>query len=358
MYDQQFNPYGGNLAIVKGYFKSGKVLALGILYLLSVVLTFIMTSTASFVTIIYNVLDYLTSRGIDVPDQIRETIASSSASSAIFSSVISSIFPILTAIAFILIFVKSRNASETSSPITGVNILYVLSVISLVFAVIGVVLFALAYIGIFAVGVFASNRSNSEYTGAIIAVMVFLGLILIAYAVVAIIYYVSCKNFYRSVKRSITTPVLETKGAVPFGVFNIILAVFTFISMSSSLVVLPGVGGFLFVSGLINILINIFIAIIALGYNKYISGIKQGINTAPYGAAPYQAAPGTPYNMPDYNAPQPQNPPYADPVAPTNEHKEQQPYAEQPQPQAMYCPNCGAKTEPGAPFCSNCGTKL
>ena len=354
MYDQQFNPYGGNLAIVKGYFKSGKVLALGIFYLISVVLSFVFASSVSYSAIIYQMIDLLSRQGVNVPYQVMDQIAASTSSSAIISAVFSSIFPILTAIAFIIIFVKSRNASEASSPITGVNILYVLSMISLVFTIIGVVLFALAYIGIFVIGVVASNRNNSEYSGLIIAGMVFLGLILIVYAVLTIIYCVSCKNFYRSVKRSITTPELESKGAVPYGVFNIIFAVFTFISMSSSFIVFPGVGGVLFAAGLVNLLINIFIAIIALGYNKYITGIKQGINTAPYGAAPYQAAPGTPYNTPDYTAPQPQNPPYADPATPT----EQQPYTEQPHPQAMYCPNCGAKTDPGAPFCSNCGTKL
>ena len=355
MYDQQFNPYGGNLAIVKNYFKSGKVLALGIFCLISVVLTFIMTSTVSFTTIIYRVLDYLTSRGIDLPYQYREAVAASSASSAIFSAIISSIFPVLTAIAFIFIFVKSRNASETSSPITGVSILYVLSVISLVFTIIGVVLFALVYIGIFIIGVSAGNRINSDYSAVVIVGMVFLGIFLIVYAVVAIFYAVSRKNFYRSIKRSITTPELESKGAVPFGVFNIIMAVFSVFSIGSGFMVLPDLGGILLVSTIISMLVNIFFAIIALGYNKYITGIKQGINTVPYGAAPYQAAPGAPYNMPNYTAPQPQNPPYADPAAPTNE---QPPYAEQPQPQAMYCPNCGARTEPGAPFCSNCGTKL
>lgn len=354
MYEQQFNPYGGNLAIVKNYFKSGKVLALGIFYLISVVLSFIVTSTVSYVTIIYRVLDYLSSRGINLPPQYREAISASSASSAIFSAILSSIFPILTAIAFIIIFVKSRNASEASSPITGVSILYVLSMISLVFTIIGVVLFAISYIAVFALGVIAGNRYYPEYSGVIIAGMVFLGIFLIVYAVIAIIYAVSCKNFYRSVKRSITTPELESKGAVPFGVFNIIMAVFSVFSMGYSLVALPGSGGILFAASLISILINIFIAIIALGYNKYITNIKQGINTAPYGEAPYQAAPGAPYNMPNYTAPQPQDPPYADPAAPTNE--QQQPVADQPQ--AMYCPNCGAKTEPGAPFCSNCGTKL
>ena len=45
MYEQQFNPFGGNLAIVKGYFRSGKILTLGIFYVISIVLSFILTAS-------------------------------------------------------------------------------------------------------------------------------------------------------------------------------------------------------------------------------------------------------------------------------------------------------------------------
>ena len=367
MYEQQFNPFGGNLAIVKGYFRSGKILTLGIFYVISIVLSFILTASVSFSTLINSAIDYCTRQGISVPPEVRNAFLSQSASSAIISAAISSIFPLLTAIAFIILFAKSRNTSENSSPIAGATILHVLAVISLIFTIIGAVAGILVYVFVFIVGVSAVNNiasSNSSYstysqslTGGVVAIMVVLGVILLAYVFISIFYAVSCKNFYRSVKRSMTTPELENKGAAPYGVFNIIMAVFSVIYMIAYMVMAPSAAGIIFISSIVTILIHIFTAIMALGYNRYIKNQKVGINSAPYGAAPMNgapmnAAPAAPYNMPDYAAPQQQNPVYGAPVPPANEQSNPA------QPQAMYCPNCGAKTEPGAPFCPNCGTKL
>ena len=233
--------------------------------------------------------------------------------------------------------------------------------------IIGAVAGILVYVFVFIVGVSAVNNiasSNSSYstysqslTGGVVAIMVVLGVILLAYVFISIFYAVSCKNFYRSVKHSMTTPELENKGAAPYGVFNIIMAVFSVIYMIAYMVMAPSAAGIIFVSSIVTILIHIFTAIMAFGYNRYINRQKVGINTAPYGAAPMNgapmnAAPAAPYNMPDYAAPQQQTPVYGAPVPPANE----QPAPAQPQ--ALYCPNCGARTEPGAPFCPNCGTKL
>ena len=359
MYEQQFNPYGGNLAIVKGYFKGGKILTLGILYLISVVLTYIMTASVSFVTILYRLVDFLSKQGIKVPSQIKNVLLSSSASTAIATAIGSSIIPIITAVAFIILFVKSRNTSENSSPIAGATILHVLSVISLVFAIIGVVAIGIIYVVVFIAGVAAVNRYASSYTGGAVAILIAIGVVYALYAFITLFYATSCKNFYRSVKRSMTTAELENKGAVPYGVFSIILAVLSVFSMIYYIVISPSSAGIIFISYVVTILVYIFTAIMTLGYNKYINRQKMGINTAPYGAAPMNGAPmnatpAAPYNMPDYAAPQQQNPVYGAPVPPANE----QPTPVQPRPQAMYCPNCGAKTEPGAPFCPNCGKKL
>ena len=227
MYEQQFNPYGGNLSIVKGYFRSGKILTLGILYIISVVLTFILTASVSYTAILYRLVEFLSKSGISVPNQIIFILLSSSASTAIGTAIGSSIIPIITAVAFIILFAKSRNASENSSPIAGATILHVLAVISLVFTIIGVVAISIIYIVVFAAAVTAVNRYASSYTGGAVAILIFLGVIVAVYAFISIFYAVSCKNFYRSVKRSMTTSELESKGAVPYGVFSIISAVFS-----------------------------------------------------------------------------------------------------------------------------------
>lgn len=356
MYEQQFNPFGGNLAIVKGYFKSGKILTLGIFYIISVILTFILSSTISFTAIIYRMVEYFSSQGISVPSDVRNTLINSAAGSSIGTAIISSIIPILMAVAFIIIFAKSRNDSPESSPIAGVTIMHVLAIISLIFTIIGVVLVGIVYIILFIAGITAANRyssyssySSGAVTGGVVVVLVVLGIILLAYAFISIFYAVSCKNFYRSVKRSMTTTELESKGAVPYGVFNIIMAVFSVITMIVYMVAIPTAAAIIFISYVVTILIQIFTAIMTLGYNKYINQQKVSINTAPYGAAPMNAAPSAPYNMPDYASPQ--NPSF-------NNAAGNNPITGQGQPRASFCPNCGAKTEPGAPFCPNCGTKL
>lgn len=359
MYDQQFNPYGSNLSIVKGYFKSGKILTLAIFYIISVVFTIILNTSISFNTITYKVMEYLSQNGVDIPYEYRNALLSTSTASTIGTVLGSSIVPILTAVAFILMFVKSRNTAEDSSPIAGITIMHVLAIISLVFTIIGVVILGILYVIAFIASVTAvkSLSSGTSYsgsvTGSVTIIMVLIGIVYAVFAFLSIFYASSCKNFYRSAKRSITTSNLENKGATAYGVFNIIFAVFSFISMIVYMVIFAPYAGLVFSSYIVTILIQIFTAIVSIGYSKYINRQKNGINTAPYGGAPVQyAAPNSPYNAPAYANPQPSEPYTNSPAAPeTAEPKSAQP-------QAQFCPNCGAKTEQDAPFCPNCGTKL
>lgn len=352
MYEQQFNPYGSNLSIVKGYFRSGKVLTLGILSIVSVIANILMATSISYDALIYQLMSILSRQGVSIPPQARQALMSAS-TSTIVSVVLSSIFPILTAIAFILIFAKSRNSSEESSPIGGITILHVLAVISFVFTIIGVVLLGILYAIIFFAAVFTVDYYASDYTGSAVAVMIIVGIIYLIYAIISIIYAASYKNFYRSAKRSITTPNLENKGAVAYGVFSIILAILTLFSMVYGIIMFRASAGIVILAYVLQMLVYIFTAIVAIGYGKYINRQKNEINTVPYGGAAFTPAPEpTPmYNTPFYT--QQQNTPYNN--APRYEENAN---ANEPQPQAQFCPNCGAKTEPGAPFCPNCGTKL
>ena len=363
MYEQQFNPYGSNLSIVKGFFKSGKVLTIGILYIVSVVLTIIMNTTTSINVIIKQIIDFCNKNNIDVPEEARQALLNSTGASSAYTigSIIgASIIPVLSAIAFFIMFAKSRNASEDSSPIAGITIMHVLAIISLILTIIGVVVIFIFYIIGFIAAMAATKQYSSSHsygssvTGGVTVLLVLAGIILVAYAFITIFYAVSCKNFYRSAKRSITTSDLENKGAVPYGVFNIILAVFSFISLIISLVSFSRFtgAGIIICSNVVTILLQIFTAIFALSYNKYINNQKNGVNTIPYGGAPYNPAPAQaapPYNTPNYDYANPQSQaPYTDNPEPVSA----------PRPQAMFCPICGAKTEPDAPFCPNCGKKL
>ena len=352
MYEQQFNPYGSNLAIVKGYFRSGKVLTLGILYIVSVIVNIFMATSISYDALIYQIISLLGREGVSIPSEVRYAIMNSSSSTTIVSIISASIVPILTALAFIIIFAKSRSTSEVSSPSAGITILRVLSIITFVFTIIGVVILgiviaALLILAIYAVDNYGSNTATMALTG-----MIIVGVIYVAFAIISIIYAASYKNFFRSAKRSITTPNLENKGAVAYGVFSIIFAVLSVSGMIYNIVLFPASAGIILLSYVIQLLLYIFTAIVAIGYGKYINRHKNSINTTPYGGAAFAPAPEpTPmYNTPYYSNPQ-QNSPYQN--AP---RYEEQTYV--PQPKAQFCPNCGAKIDSDAPFCPNCGTKL
>lgn len=363
MYEQPYNPYAGNLDIIKGYFKSGKVLTLGILYVISVVMTVVSTLTISTDRLIFQLMQVLSQYGVSIPSEVRSAMMSSTASgvstaSTIVTAIGSSIFPILIAVAFIIMFAKSRSRSELSSPKAGFTIMHVLAIISFIFTIIGVVLIGILYAIIFIGSVTAVNSYASDYTGSAVGVMLLIGAAYIVYAFISISYAASCKNFYRSAKRSITTPELENQGAKAYGVFNILSAVFSVFGLIFNIAIFPYSAGIIFLTGVINLLIYIFTAILAIGYSNYINRQKYSINSNYYGGNGGYAAPPV-YNTPHYANPQ-QNSPYYNAPDDYNNYNQNQYYQDYnaPQNQASYCPNCGAETESNSAFCPNCGTKL
>ena len=356
MYEQQFNPYAANVDIVKGYFRSGKVLALGILYLISLGLSVATTLMQPVSVTLDRFIGLFDQLGIDSSElsSYYSSAVTESSASTVLSILFSSIITVLTAVAFIIIFAKSRSNDPESTPSGGIGILRVFSVIAFVLSIIVVVLIVIAFV----IFIIAISSVNEYFDGDVQKATVFqviAGLIVSLFIFLLLSFTGSQKNFYRSAKWSLTSVDLETTGSVAYGVYNIIFAIFMGISMiGSAITMITGFSLFnllSFLTVLVAFIILILTASLALGYNRYIKRQKYGYNDTPYGGAPngpqddnyrmpYGGSPQGGYgdNYPNYNMPQ-QNPSgYYD--------------------NGYSCPNCGAPIDGAAPFCPNCGTKL
>lgn len=413
MYEQPFNPFAANLAVVKGYFKSGKVLAVGVLYIVSAVLRIVSSLLASnTVTSFFNdwfgVMDRMGFDVSDVPDEFYQMINQSSgiaSASAVTSAIFSAVVTGLIAAGFILIYVKSRNEAPDASPKAGVTILYVFAMIEMILSIIAASLVGLVFLLLIVVLVIGYQSYSGGFGGyngtALIAVYLILFLICAVAMFYVLFTAINKKRFYGSVRQSLSTVELQNKGATPYGVMCIINAVFLGFSLLSSIASISSLTMIGFSSGtviaaclsmvttVVGFVTLILTASIALGYKKYIDNMKYGYNGTPYGgaqdAAPYNGyapAPNSqnPYAVPQQPAPYndgyadgnsipPQPAPYHDGAAnPNNTPQQPAPYNDgyvdgnSVPPQQAYaapvCPNCGAPIDPAAPFCGNCGVKL
>lgn len=410
MYGQIQNPVENNLKTVKGYLRSGAVLTLAILNAIALFMTIYSSLSGTNSYMIYDML-----REIDY--SLASAYAEASSASVI-TVILSSIPAILTIIAYIVVFAKSRNTNPQSSPIGGVCILYVLALIEMILTIIAVAILGLAFlIAMIATGEIGRSSSSN--------VAVFIIIELIVFSVAAFFALFSAivkKKFFGSMKISLTTRKLRASGAGAYGVLNIISAVFTafgllfvFILMIGSTSILREIGlpGYYaayfgvpsFIAMLITLLTYIFNAVVALGYKNHINrAIAEGANdeVMPVYAAPagygyaqptygYQNPVQNGYVQPTYgyqdtdrNYPQPytgyqapvQNPyqqPYSGYQAPT-QNEYQQPYGgyqdnggTYPDPEddektiaadIKTCPSCGAILNGDVPFCGKCGMKL
>lgn len=398
MYEQPFNPYAANLAVIKGYFKQTKVLIIGILYIVSAIISIItsvitVSRTGQYINDAFSIFkSFGLDPGVNENEirQIVDAVSASSVTSTLPSIIVSAGIILLTAAAFIIMYVKSRSDAPESGPKAGVTILYVLAVISLVFTIIGLVgTILLVILFMYLAGTISSIGSDSIDIGngyqlnidgaAISVIVIVLGIFLLLVMIYSLIVAVSQKRYYGSIKASLNTVELQNKGAKAYGVLCIINAVFVGLSVFSSVYALMSftsagltslipTGILSIVSTVVSFLILIFNAMIALGYKKYIDEMKYGYNGAPYGGqGGYTPAPAYNNVQAPYAAPRQSG--YSDgyndgyngtSYAPQQDYSPNAQQASSPEPQyesKNICPYCGAPTD-GAPFCGNCGAKL
>lgn len=298
MYERRFNPYAANLAVIKGYFKSGRVLIMGILYILSAVLgaavnifTANVVNGYLFDVVLTYLRAYLPDEAVEGQmEQMKAMAGFSNMASTFIGIAVTALIAGLVAFAFFNIYVKSRSKSPESNPKTGITILYVLSLISFIMLIIGLILIILG----FAAGFYIVQAYSGPYSEVYNIVLIVCAAAVLLVMIYALIAAGSQKSYYKSVKKSISTVELQNKGAGVFGVISVINTVFSGIMLAASalsfIAVLPsdfpvdptGLRVLSLCASAVMLLINLFNAMIALGYKKYIDGIKYGYNGAPY----------------------------------------------------------------------------
>ena len=400
----QFDPYAANVNAIKGYFKNKKVMALGIMYILSIPVVIAMTVIFA-VTLAGQVNDiaslnfsgtYMEELGRGVFTAVTNTMIGFMVVPIAVSLVIS----FLRALGNIKMYRRSR--SEAGSPRSGATILFVLAIIDLASVVLPCLLM-IPGIAILLMGSSSTefrealNSSGINNTQLIIS-MALVGVLM----VFVIIYSVMQLRFYNSVRMSMRSVELRSSGAGAFGVMNIIYSI-----IIAAAAVLSAITAFTtteilgaeavtfnilaIVEMLISLISYILLAAIALGYKKYINNMKFG-----YSGAGHQAVDNAEYppaREPEPIKPQLQKPefdmqknPYTDLFASIKAPEEgiKLPKAEkesfedlfdapaEPEDDALaenapdepeitaapVCPECGSAVPEGSVFCNHCGKKL
>lgn len=374
-----------NRISVKNYLGSSNALTIAVLYILSIVLSFITTIvsapfTNSLIASLYNELD------IDMPVTTGFNLNIP-------------VLPILLIVAFILMYSSGKKRNPDTPNSAGAIIFMVVSIIQLVLmclAIVGVILILVLAI---ALGSMAStlfeSGSSSYYYGygfiggyidtatasvAIIALIVAL-IVIIGVIVIGLINAIGMVRFSNSIRKGLNSPELSAKGAKAVGVTNVFYAIFSGFSIIITPISLLTTGAYLHLSieasGLIlymalvtittilSFIMNICMARFAFGFNKHVKAELNNRSTTqetPVYTAPVQPAP---QSAAYYQAPAPQNietnaepEPVAAPqsvVAP--EPETTAPCTTEPATQNI-CPICGESVVPGQAFCAECGYKL
>ncbi len=379
MYEQPYNPYQRNIGIVKDYFKTPSVLALAFLNIAAIVTSFVTALVSAEVirTLAERAVDYYDGIVLqifgsqtlkDFSQYLHETAGQSSALSMLSSA---SILSILSIIALFLIYFKSRSSRPDASPHAGVMILYVIAILSLI----GCIIMSLLLVAAIALNfylysliksrteiTFTIPRGNITYsldTSTLLTIAIACTIAIVIVIFLMLFFNINHLRYIGSVKNSMSSVELSRKGAKPYGVFCVILAVFAGLGCIASIPSLFS-GGSGLLSGLgykkdvtvlrvCSILMQaitcaalVMKAKIALGYAKYIDEKKFGYNE-PESSAPYIPAQQTPYS---YLAGSKSATPDDD-VNPYLDEKKQ-----------PTCPACGAPVDENAPFCGQCGSKL
>ncbi|MBQ8538805.1 MAG: zinc ribbon domain-containing protein [Ruminococcus sp.] len=380
-YQNGFNPFSQNIAIVKSYFKKPTVLTQGILYAISAVLTivsgFIMSPVLNnYFSVIMKMpgfTDGMSPSELEFFTTFMNVYIDIVPIAAIVPSVIISA---ITAAAFILIYNKSKNADPASTPKSGIVTLFVLSIVQLVPIIMLSVMLVLAIILLAVAAIAASGTPESGILWVVTAVYTLVFGTMIA---LLLMYYINQVRYYNSIRKSLTTINLTYKGAGIFGVFSIIYGVYMVMNAFSVFSIKPMMQFMAelapemeFIAGLFDSFTPLFIVstvasvlsaaimilngVIALGYKKHIRSFTEGYSEF---GIDNSVAP-QPVSVPVYSAPVSNEP--AQPVAPvqTNEPQFEPVIFNEGQAvtQATHCPRCGTPVKNDDVFCKACGTKL
>ncbi len=272
-----YNVQNHNLCIVKSYFKRPIVLVSAILSIISIIISFALNfiPTGNLANNITS--DYFSASGYNI--EINR------------SFIMPNVFAILGIIATILLYANSR---KNNNQVT-LNAPVVLNRVNSIISLVGTCLltFLVVVMGVLV----AVGLSMSEYYveyGYVPAVSaaIFLAVLFVLCGLL-LFNTISCVIYWNSIKKSLNTPELTSKGAKPYAISNIILAVTEAIMIPVLVVIMIALyeqygldSLFVFMSLVVisvglSVAIRIINAIIAFGYNRHIKYQKDTFSFIP-----------------------------------------------------------------------------
>ncbi len=346
-----FNPFAQNVAIVKNYFKRGAMLTQAILYIIAVVASLALSVFMSVAfSDIFASLYSDPAMFADMPSEMQPFFEQLLGTQPTFSvNLTSLILPALIATASFIIYFKSKNDDPMSNPMPGFTLWYVVAIINLV-SVCAASLLLLLFIFLFVVLLVAMGSDPSMASDMPFITGFFVGMMVMFALLIALVltYGISNVRYIKSVRDSLCSVTLSSKGAGAYGTCNIIYAVvsgFSILMMIGFWALFALLGDIVpefadlealapiyligAVTSVFQLVTYIVEAVIAKGYKKYIDNITTG-----YG----DVATVQPMYTPDtYVAEMP---------AGNNTM------------QSACCPHCGAAASDNDIFCNACGFKI
>lgn len=375
MYDNQnnYNPYAQNIAIVKDYFKKPLVLVTGIFYIFNVLFSLIYavvggSKLGDMYAMMFSSPEFTSGMTVSELEMIRTFTDSPFMSLLVTAFMVPSIITVvLFALAYFLIYFKSKNPDPNATPKAGVMILFVMSIISLVGTIFATLIFALYAVLFIILGVFSTSSQymSSEDTTIMMIICIVFAVIMIGAAAIMLIYSISNMNYHNSIRKSLSDVELTCKGAGLYGVFSIISGIFSIFSailtiaygplMNLTLNMIPAgeidymtqsiVSSFSSVytlagiMALVSSVISILVGALAVGYKKHIKNVKNSYIGEQVMEEPF-------YNPPVYSQPQ-----YTQSYQP-------EPVVSDDSATKNTCPSCGNTCSDDDMFCNNCGTRI
>ena len=394
------NQYADNPRLVKSTFARpsviGMIVSLGIML---AVMVYSLISTISGGASITNGLSssYYTSRAASVTQMVIVW-------TVIIQIIVMAVY-FLPFIGLIIMYSKSRNTSDFSSPKAGITLNFTFAIIFTVISSIMTLImcfFASTIIAALPSAIIGSH--NNYYSSSldqlatnILNMMYLITFLMIAYCVVMVIWSSSAIALCSSMKKTLKGEGLFTGGATPLCVcsilsMGIVVALFVIV-----LIMINSIPGSQYVTGnssvisatvtynipslisaLAMFMFNIFLIVFATSYKKIIKNASIGqsaSSSAAYYQSTYQGVSDNnsnpPYNVQDsqtaftyYSKPQQNinnNPqPTSDSNAQLNLNKPVQPtnVVAQTQNDGIICPVCSTKNKVGNMFCQDCGNNL
>lgn len=397
------NPYADNPKLLKQVFTRPS--AIGVIVSLGVILTIMLYQFISFISHYASVNDTLKSFGSSSTVQAQIAALQMVFNIMIAVYVIIIVVYLLPFIGFIIMYSKSRNLSDSSSPKAGITLNQVFAIISLIVASL-LTLFVVFCLFIFSAAnqqLQSSSRYYSSSSSASFGMATFVMFLMLAFCVVMIIWAASAIRACSAMKRTLDGQGLFINGINSFRVCTIISVIILCLSFIFSIMGMFNLtaltntlsGGssnritqslnssfsldtiISIISSIAVIMLNIFLFVFASAYKKAINASRYSISYSGTNIYTANTSNATAYYQSTYQSPQDNmsNPPYnvqnSQPVnnyyAPTPQNNNDLNLEKNPtqtgintsaQESEIICSSCGTKNKSGYMFCQNCGNDL